>query len=215
MLARSVFVIIELVLISAVVYAFFSSRGGLSFFSGIDINTFSLRLAPLFGLLAFLLVWTQIIIGPHIRIWLKVFPRILRYHRFEGIFAFIFACLHPLLMLVAVGISNYLSFSFVSKDLVIYAILGEVQFVLLIVTVLTALLRNRPWLIRRWRIIHYLNYVIFVSAFIHSIHLGSDLQGGFLRTLWIFFGITGICSIGLRIWRAIRQHRIKTAVQTA
>ena len=117
-----------------------------------------------------------------------------------------FAILHPLLLLLATGLSGYLHFGYVDPRLKIYAIIGEIQLFLLFVTVGTAIFMKHPWLRTRWRKIHLLNYVIFVLVWIHSWFLGSDVQTSNLKYLWMFYAVT----VGLSVvWRVAGQRVLK------
>lgn len=189
------------------VYIFFVERNGLEFLQGLDTSRTAHRLFPLFGLIAYTLIWGQIIIGPHVASWAKLFPKIVRIHRLQGITAFVVATLHPLLILVANGLTSFVAKDYVSADRVPYVVIGQIQFLLLVITVLVALLRNRPWLTRHWKKIHMANYAIFVFGFIHSWQLGSDIRPTSLRYLWIIFAITGGLSIVLRVVRALSKPK--------
>lgn len=195
-------------------FAFFHLRGGLAFLSGATFRDASLGLFPLFGLYAFFLVWLQIVTGPLTPLLRKVFPGITRFHRWEGIFALVFACLHPLLLLVGVGLASFLDHSFVAPELNIYVWLGIVQWTLIVLTAGTALLMRHPWFRKHWRLIHYGNYLVFVSVWIHSWFLGSDVQHSSLRSLWFFYGVTGVVAFLLRLQRAVKKHRAATASAT-
>lgn len=189
---------------------FFIERNGLVFLEGLDPSRAAHKLFPLFGLIAYTLIWAQIIIGPHVASWAKLFPKIVRIHRLQGITAFAVATLHPLLILLANGLTSFLAKDYVSAERVPYVVLGQIQFLLLVITVLVALLRNRPWLTRHWKKIHMANYAIFVFGFIHSWQLGTDIRPTSLRYLWIFFAVSGCISIGIRVYRAVclRQKRL-------
>lgn len=183
------------------VYVFFSGRGGFDFLAGRDLRSFSRAIFPLVGLYAFTLVWLQLMIGTNINALRRVFPWIETWHRTEGVFTFLFAVSHPALLLIGVGWTDYQAKSFVDPKMVPYVWLGTIQLGLLCLTVGTALLRRTRWLRNHWRKIHYLNYLIFISVWIHSWFLGSDVQSTSLRYLWIFFAATAVLSTVARIIR--------------
>lgn len=160
----------------------------------------------LLGLYGFTLIWGQLILGPFMPLLRRLFGSLaLTLHIIEGIFAIVFATLHPLLL----GLAYYVA----TKDLIIwnsfanylpasnqiYGYLGLIAWILLVCTVITALLRKRPWFINKWRYIHFLNYIVFVLVFLHSYNIGSDVRSEPLNTLYGVYGITFALSVLYRI----------------
>lgn len=184
--------LLYLILFLAPGYVFFQSRGGVRLLQGADLKVASLLLFPLAGLYALFFVWVQVIIGPNIRYLRRHYPRIDRFHRREGLFALTFAFVHPLLLLVGVGLTTFLNNQFVSPRFVLFALLGKAALLMVTVAVLSALLRRQRWLLARWRYFHFLNYLVFAAAWVHSWFLGSDVQPTSLKYLWIFFAFTAV-----------------------
>lgn len=188
-------------------YVFFSQRGGLSFLAGLDFKTLNLALFPLLGLYAFTLVWFQLMIGSSRSLLRQFFPGIITFHRRQGVFALLFALLHPLMLLLGIGPTAYFARTFVDPSLMLYVWIGYVQLALLILTAGTAMLMKQPWLQRRWKVIHYFNYIVFVLIWIHSWFLGADVQSTSLKYLWYFFALTAAVGTALRLGQAIQQKR--------
>lgn len=181
-------------------YVFFSSRAGLAFLEGADFGSASRRLFPLVGLYAFTLVWSQVVLGSGMNLWRKVYPKIEGYHRKQGVFTLLFAITHPTLLLIGVGPTAYFTRTYVAPELMLFVWFGYVQLFLLILTALAALLRKKiAWLRARWRVIHVLNYLVFILVWFHSWFLGSDVQPTNLKYLWWFFGATAIVTTCYRI----------------
>lgn len=173
---------------------------------------FSQRIFPLIGLYAFTLVWVQIMIGSFAPFWRKFFPRVMKYHRWVGIFTLVFACLHPLLLLIGVGPTVYFARTYVAPNLVPFIWVGYVQLLLLITTASTALLMKVPWLRRKWRVIHLLNYVVFYLVLIHSWALGYDVRSSaVLQGLWIVYGLSVSVALVMRVIRARRRQPVVQA----
>lgn len=191
-------------------YSFFHLRGGWSFLSGLELPALSHALFPLVGLYAFFFVWSQVIIGAN-RDWLKqYFPGIMRFHRVEGVFALLFACLHPVLLLIGVGLAAYFAKTYIPQSLHFYIWLGYLQLTLIVMTAGTALLMRLSFIRKIWRWIHYANYLVFVSVWIHSWFLGSDAQKTNLRYLWYFYGGTFIVTVLARVlrnWKKRDHHK--------
>lgn len=195
--------IIYLILFIVPGYIFFSDRGGLSFLAGDNFQTANYAIFPLFGLYAFFLVWAQLMIGSSMSLFRRVYPNIFKFHRAEGLFAILLAATHPSLLVIGVGIQVYLAKSFIPPSLHIYVLLGQIQLFLMMLTVGTALLMRHPWLRTRWHYIHLLNYLVFISAWVHSWFLGTDVQSTPLRYLWLFFGLTALISSLRRLFELL------------
>lgn len=188
-------------------YVFFSARGGFAVFEASTARELAGVIFPLFGLYALFSVWSQLVIGSNMRYLRKIFPNIQRFHQTEGIFVFLFAWTHPLLIGVAFGMQAFFNKQAVFGLMARYIIWGQLALLLLSLSVGAALLRNAPWMKRWWRYIHYLNYAMFWAAFYHSYKIGSDVRA--LRGLWLFFGLTALATELLRAGRAYRSYSIR------
>ena len=214
-LSRFLIITVVVCILIAPGYIFFSERGGIGFIEGVTVKQLLHLIFPFFGLYAFTLVWGQIIIGTCKPLIKKIFPGIGRFHRLEGIFAFIFALIHPVLLIGSLGAVTYLKYEFVGPNKKIFVLLGVTALLLLIVTVTTALLMRLPWLQKRWKKLHYANYAVFILVFIHSWNLGTDIQGSPLQYLWMFFAVSAGLGTLYRIWRAIVKRRTAMSAQSA
>ena len=82
----------------------------------------------------------------------------------------------------------------------VYVAYGVVAFYLIAIIVLTSLI----WIdnkARVWRLIHFLSYLVAALVFFHGLMLGTDLQGGLLRPLWIIAGLVFAAAVIARLWR--------------
>ncbi len=124
-----------------------------------------LRLA---GLLAFTLIFAQLVIGAFMVKLRPIFgTKLLRLHIWQGVIAFTLAWTHPLLYTFQFGITRVLKLGG-------YYTFGKVGLALLTLAVLAGLLRTRPFLQAHWRWVHRLNYVTLLVIYIHSWNVGSD-----------------------------------------
>lgn len=82
--------------------------------------------------------------------------------------------------------------------------LGIISFYLMIILVVTSYFRGNISH-SLWRAIHFLNVGLFVIVFIHSLYLGTDLQSGMLRFIFVylnsFLAIIFLISLFLRLIR--------------
>lgn len=216
LLGRFALILLYLGILALVSGVFIHDRGGFGFFQHLGTTQQATRkLFPLVGLFAFTFVWTQIILGATMPLMRRLFPSILHYHRLEGIFALLFAFIHPSLLLIGVGLPSYLQRNFVNPDLSGYIFFGYAGLLCLILTVVTALLARRPWFARHWRAIHYLNYATFAIIWVHSWMLGTDVRGTPLQWLWLGFGVTAVAAFSWRRWqRAVARRAARMALPT-
>lgn len=178
------------------IYFVVNQTGESLFASDINIQSRMLILFRLFGLYAFVLVWSQVVLSTLRKPLQQLFgSRIIKMHIFLGTFTLLFALTHYSLFTVAnllngldpiKGIAIYLG------PYVIYGYLGVLAFYLMVLTVVSGLLRAMPFMEHYWRKIHYLNYVIFILAFIHSFYLGTEVQHPAMKILYYFFGLSYI-----------------------
>jgi hypothetical protein len=159
-----------------------------------------LILFRLFGLYAFVLVWSQLMLGA-LKIPLqRLFgSRILKLHLFLGPFTLLFAFTHYMLFTIGNLLTGLGPFEAISSYLgpsVLYGYLGLTAFYLMVLTVISAMLRSRPFVKIYWRKIHYTNYVIFLFAFVHSFFIGTEVQSQPLHSLYYFFAISYLIAVG-------------------
>lgn len=198
---RLVLILVYLLILSLPGYVFFTQRSGIDFLQASNYKIFASHIFPLFGLYAFTLVWFQTIIGMNMNLFTKIFNKILNFHRYQGLFALLFASTHALAIPYIYGLQQYIGYKFLDSDLRIFAFIGTTAFFLLLLTVATTLLRRNPVLRKLWRYVHYFNYVIFLLVLVHSRNLGSDIQGTILSKLWYFYLAIFLISFVFRLRR--------------
>lgn len=173
--------------------------------SNASLSTKLYVLFRLFGLYGFTFIWSQIVLGPFRNPLTRIFgPIVLKLHITGGIFALTFATLHPLLFYLAYYLATKNApamalLDYLGEDRLIFGLMGMTAWILMITTVATAILRNNPWFVNKWRYIHFLNYLIFILVFIHSFNIGSDVRLEPLNTLYGFFGLTFILAVVYRV----------------
>jgi len=154
-------------------------------------SSLAANLFPFFGLIAFTLLWLHALSG--------AFEPFLRKHinfdRFVHITSttiLISILLHPLLLLVSLRFNIPNLFFYYGVKFVLLGIFG---WVLLLTYDIGKALKRYEFFTKHWNNILIISNIGFVITFFHSLYLGSDLQSGFLRTLWIFYGITAIIAL--------------------
>ena len=98
-------------------------------------------------------------------------------------------------------------FTFGFTTLPIAAWFGVISLLLIIATASAGMLRNVKWAKNNWYYVHLLNYVLFLTIWVHSWVIGTDIQTTNLRYLWIFIGVTGVVSAFARFYRGAKNRR--------
>ena len=154
-------------------------------------SSFVLNLFPLFGILAFTLLWLHVISGVF-EPWLRQYIDFDRFVQNTSLLIFVSIILHPLLLLIPVGFNFTLIFTY-GKFYIWLAIIG---WLLLITYDIGKFLKKKyNFFVRNWTKILLISNVGFVLTFFHSLSIGGNLQSGPLRIVWIFYGITAILGI--------------------
>lgn len=151
------------------------------------------NLFPIFGLLAFTLLWLHAMCGVFwewlcTRFSLKTMEAFVRWTALVIFFSII---LHPLSLLVLIKFDIPGLFS--HSPLPMY--LGLFGLILLLTYDIGKLFKKYEFFTRNWTKILIISNIGFILIFFHSLQVGSDLQTGFMRGLWIFYGITAIIAI--------------------
>lgn len=159
-------------------------------------------LFPVFGLIAFTLIWLQIMLGAFMRQLVRIFPKVLTLHIGQGIFALGFAVLHPFTLIYSFlpgNLEDYFHYTFIAPEMKFFVHLGQASVPLLILGIFAGAMRNWAPIKRVWRWLHMVHYVVFFAIFFHSWNLGTDLATSpYLRGLWIFFFVTVVIAIVYR-----------------
>jgi methionine sulfoxide reductase heme-binding subunit len=138
----------------------------------------------IFGLVSFFALFTTVLFG-ELRLLHKVKGDfgLFRFHKPIAIFSIFLVLLHFISAAfdrfkwgVNLRFTDYLGFAFSDKWLILLS-LGTLAFYLLLVIGFTSANRSMQFLgFKRWKVIHFLSYVAFVVAYIHSMNLGTDLK---------------------------------------
>jgi DMSO/TMAO reductase YedYZ heme-binding membrane subunit len=168
---------------------FFHDRDGTTFLHGVHGRALLQVFFPLVGLYAFTFVTVQVLIATNLYWLTRLWPGIIRYHRAQGIFALLFAVLHPLFILIGFGAAKFFSYSGYVRSgaSASWIIPAVIALAILLLTVSTALLawsgRRLPW----WRNVHRLNYLVFALVWLHSWFIGTDTQTHLVRAVWVVY----------------------------
>jgi hypothetical protein len=152
-------------------------------------QTLLVSLFPAFGLVAFTGMYLHILGRPFKHILSQYIP----VDRFERISSYIVLAgilLHPILR----------NLYFLINDLSLWpglpVVLGMIGFLMLITYDFGKIFIRNQWIRQHWWAIDIISTLGFYVIWAHSLLLGSDLQVGSLRTLWIFYGVSAFFASG-------------------
>jgi len=154
-------------------------------------------LFPIFGLVAFSLLWSQYITLA-LRYYYKLEPNSLsKYFVVTGYFILLAILLHPGLLIWQLwrdgqGLPPGGELHYVMPSLKFAIILGEINLLILILFELRRFFANKPW----WRYATYLVDLVMLSIFYHGLRLGNQLHSGWYRIVWYLYGATLLFALG-------------------
>ena len=169
-------------------FAFFHDRNGIGFLHGVHGRALLQVFFPLVGLYAFTFVTAQVLLATNLYWLTKLWPGILRYHRAQGIFALLFAILHPLFILIGFSVATFFTYhGYLRPGVAGWIIPAAVALAILLLTVSTALLAWAGRRVKWWRGVHRLNYLVFGLVWLHSWFIGTDTQTHLVRVVWVMY----------------------------
>lgn len=158
------------------------------------------QLFPLFGLLAWSIMWTHYALGG-VRL-LRSFPKNKLYSRISAVLVLVFLLLHPGIlawkMWDVTGLLPPESFyAYVGPAMKATVIAGSISLVIFLAFDVFEYFHKKPWIQRQWKWISLSQMVAMTLIFIHALRLGGDLQSGWFQFWWILLGALLIPCFGL------------------
>jgi hypothetical protein len=153
----------------------------------LDITLLS-NLFPLFGIIAFVIMWLHVVPAVF-EPWLNKYIDFRQFVKTTTTIVLVSIILHPLLLLILLGFNLSDLFFYGESRYIWLAIVG---WLLLITYDIGKALKRFDFFVTHWNKIVFISTIGFLLTFFHSMGLGSDLQIGPLRSLWIFYGVTAI-----------------------
>jgi hypothetical protein len=171
----------------------------------------SYRWFPLFGLVAFSLLWAQYVMLAIL--WLQKLPAdsLQTYFRLSGYAVLAALVLHPSILIwqlwrdgFGLPPESYLR-HFVAPGLEWAALLGSFGLLVFLAYELHRWFGDRPW----WRFVFYASDAGMLAIVWHGFALGSELQDGWYYAVWIFYAVTLIFALGyLRFLNRETKYRL-------
>jgi hypothetical protein len=152
-----------------------------------SLSTYTLF--PLFGLLAFGLMWSHYVVAA-VRKYLALDKKVLKtYIETTSLGVLAMILLHPGLLIwqlwrdgFGLPPGSYIT-NYVAPGLGWVALLGTVSLLVFIAYELRRVFEDRPW----WKYIQYASDAAMLAIFYHSLRLGSTLQNDWLRGVWYIY----------------------------
>lgn len=155
------------------------------------------------GLLAFTLIFIQIVLGSFMNGWTQLIgAKAYKLHITQGLMTYGFMFIHPLFENVVVyQVSKSITTALLvfvpsletQRD--IFLVFGRSAFVLATIAVIAAYFRTKPFFRRNWKAFHILNYLVFFLVWFHSKGLGTDVNTFPINFLYLAMPLVVITSL--------------------
>lgn len=154
-------------------------------------------LFPLFGLLAFSLMWTHYIAGALRRYMYLPIEILQPYRTITGMIVLFCILIHPVMFYTQLILDGYglppASVQAVYPDILpqLAIIAGSTALLCFFAYELQRYFQDKTW----WRYVEWANSGAMLLILWHGFILGGELQSGWFRYLWILYGVTFIVSL--------------------
>ncbi len=153
-----------------------------------------LQLFPLIGLWAFGLMWSHFLVAGLKRRWPEAIDYRF-YYQFTGVVVLALILLHPGLLIYQGQINDFDAVDYVGRNRHFYVLLAYFAISVFLLYEVVDRFRQKSAVQRYWPLVKAFNIAAFVAIYFHSIFLGQHLQNGWLRSLWLFYGLSAVVFI--------------------
>lgn len=170
----------------------------------------SYQLFPLFGLVAFSIMWSHYIVSV-VRQQTGVDKKELHLYIEVTSFVVLFAIvMHPGLLEWQLWRDNFgppplnVLNSYVAHSLRWAALLGMISLLIFLAYESRRWFSDRRW----WPIVAVATDLAMIAIFIHSLKLGTTLQHGWLQAVWYFYGATLIAALSYIYYHKFSKNKV-------
>jgi len=170
------------------------------------------QLFPLFGLLAFSIMWAQYMVGAAKR-YLHKPEAIQPYFDTTGWLVLVCILLHPGLLIFqrfrdGYGLppGNYLTYVAPTQKWIM--LLGSLSLLIFLSYELKHWFTHKNW----WKYIVLLNDAAIIAIFVHGLGLGQQLNSGWYQTIWYFYGLLLLPVLVYKYYTALTARRAKSTL---
>jgi hypothetical protein len=151
---------------------------------------------PLLGLVAFSLMWTHYIIGALRRMQGVARRPLGQYFKITSYVVLVALLLHPGILILQLWQKGYgpppeSYLEYVGPSLRLYVVFGTVSLLAFLAFELHRKFAKASW----WPVVVYAGDVAMVLIVLHGLKLGSNLQAGWYRFVWIFYAVSLLLAI--------------------
>jgi len=154
-------------------------------------------LFPLFGILAFSLMWAHYIVSAK-TLYLKVpSSATKKYFHYTGLGVLVAILLHPGILIwqlwrdgFGLPPNSYLT-NYVATGSRWAVLLGTFSFIIFMAYEFHRKFSKRSW----WKYVSYSSDIAIIFIFFHALELGPELQSGWYRVVWLFYGVSYLVAL--------------------
>lgn len=168
----------------------------------------SYTLFPVFGLLAFSMMWTHYVVGAVRRMAGVDKQPLKQYFAVTGWAAIVFILLHPSLLILRLwrdgqGLPPGSYYAYVGPSLKWAVTLATLSLLIFLSFETKRWFDKKGW----WPVIEYANVVAMFAIIAHSLALGSNLQKGWFRYVWLGYGLSLLASVGFIYYQEAKRAK--------
>lgn len=163
---------------------------------GGNVKLSNYTLFPLFGLMAFSLMWGHYVVGALRRYFAVPKQALKSYYKTTSWAVLFFILLHPGLFIYQLWADGYgvppNSYkSYVAATAVWAIMLGTIAFFIFLMFETKKVFGKNPW----WKLVEYAQILAMVLIYVHALKLGGELQTEWYKTVWVFYGLSFVISV--------------------
>ncbi|HSX27809.1 MAG TPA: hypothetical protein VLG25_03440 [Patescibacteria group bacterium] len=166
------------------------------------------KLFPLFGLIAFSLMWAHYIVSGTRQYFKIASSEVRGYFEVTSFAVFLAILFHPGLLWwqlwrdgLGLPPESYLK-HYVAPGLGWVALLGTASWFVFLAYEFRRLFDQKSW----WHYVQAASDIAIVAVFYHALRLGTQLRHGWLKPVWYFYGVSLLIALGY-IYYAKRQQK--------
>ncbi len=159
-------------------------------------NISSYSLFPLFGLLAFSIMWSHYIVAAGKKFHGLESNVTKKYFEITSLVVLFAICVHPgifwwQLWRDGFGLPPLSYWHYLGEPMHWFGTLGTIALLTFLAYEFRRKFNKKPW----WKYVQYASDGAMILILVHSLKLGGNLQMGWLRDIWYFYGVTFIAAL--------------------
>lgn len=169
-------------------------------------SLYAYALFPLFGLVAFSLMWGHYVMAA-VRRYVGLEKAVLRrYFEVTSLMVLVALLLHPALLSWQLwrdgfGVPPQSYQAYVGQAGMVFVLLGSIALVAFLAYEFRRKFEGKKW----WSAVQLATDAAMIAIFFHALKLGGELQGGWYRSVWWFYGATLAGLLVYLYWPAIKS----------